>query len=168
MALCCAYDFKATTQLPISGVITFGQPKLADSPLAKHLNVILAKKYLAVVADEDPVADTVPLCNFCGNSVWFYGGRAPRYDGESDKALMSSSPGSENTSAEQADEPFFEEVMTEEELRRKQEMLREQDEPPIRNPNDPPVAMSSLPFFRDHNMTNYIDKLRNFFSGNGR
>ena len=163
MALCCAYDLKNTTEFPLSGVVTFGQPKLADNALARQINSDLAGKYLAVVADEDPVADTVPLCHFCGNAIWFDGDRV-RYDSGRVEAMQSNPPVYGDGPGDNADEPFFQDVMSEEELRQKQERLKEQENPPPRNPHDPPVYSSSLPFFRDHNMSNYIGKLRHYFA----
>lgn len=166
MALCCAYDLTNSTELPLSGVVTFGQPKLADNALARQINADLAGKYLAVVADEDPVADTVPLCHFCGDAIWFDGDRV-RYSSGRVEAMQSSPPVYGDGPGDDADEPFFQDVMTEDELRRKQERVIEQENPPPRNPNEPPVYTSSLPFFRDHNMSNYIGKLRQYFAVDG-
>lgn len=165
MALCCAYDLTTTNTVPIAGVVTFGQPKLADRPLATHINSSLNGKYLAVVADEDPVADTVPLCHFCGSAVWFDGDLV-RFDRGRVEAMQDGPPVFSAGPDDEAGEPFFQDVMSEEELRRKQEMLREEEDPPPRNPDDPPVYASSLPFFRDHNMSNYIAKLQTYFAAN--
>lgn len=167
MALCCAYDLKSTTTIPLSGVVTFGQPKLADRSLAQHLNTVLGGKYLAVVADEDPVADAVPLCHFCGHSVWFDGDNV-RLDRGHVEAMQTNPLVFGDGPPEEAREPYFQDVMSEEEFHRKQEFLRMEDNrlPPF--PDEPPVYASSLPFFRDHNMSNYLAKLRTYFALNNR
>lgn len=165
MALCCAYDLTTTNTVPLAGVVTFGQPKLADRPLASHISKSLSGRYLAVVADEDPVADTVPLCHFCGSAVWFDGDLV-RFDRGRVEAMQDGPPVFGAGPEYEDGEPFFRDVMTEEELRRKQEMLQEEENPPPRNPDDPHVYASSLPFFRDHNMSNYIAKLQTYFASN--
>lgn len=165
MALCCGYDFTNKTNFPLSGIITFGQPKLADGLLASHLNKALNGKYLAVIADKDPVTETVPFCHFCGNAVWFYGDKA-YFDGGQIEAKKNIDSVFESGSPELGGVPFFQRVMTEEKLSQMQEKLRNEERPPSRNQNDPPVYGSSLPFFRDHNMSNYIAKLRAYFALN--
>ncbi len=165
MALCCAYDLSSTNTVPLSGVVTFGQPKLADRSLAAHISSSLSGKYLAVVADEDPVADTVPLCHFCGSAIWF-DGESVRFDRGRVEAMQDGPPVFGAGPDEEEGEPFFQDVMSEEELRRKQEKLRQEENPPPRNPDEPPVYASSLPFFRDHNMSNYIAKLQTYFASN--
>lgn len=161
MALCCAYDLSNSNTIPISGVITFGQPKLADRPLAAHLSNSLSGKYLAVVADEDPVADTVPLCHFCGSSIWFDGDRI-RFD-NSRTDVMQNGETVFGVGSQGEDDAFFKDVMSEDELLQKQKDLAELEPQPF-NLDEPLVVKSSLPFFRDHNMSNYIAKLKNYFA----
>lgn len=71
LALLCANDFVDDGKMSIDGVMTFGQPLMVSSQLAKYLNEKLASKYVRFVNHEDIVARIDPSYVACGSLVWF-------------------------------------------------------------------------------------------------
>ena len=69
MAMCCAYDLEANEGMKVSGLVTFGQPKLADSGVAEYFATGLSGRYLAFINDRDPVCEPAPNCYPCGVGV---------------------------------------------------------------------------------------------------
>lgn len=73
MALVFAYDCIKSGELKLTGVVTFGQPMVADARLARFLNDKLNGKYLRFVNGGDLVPCVFPTFSHCGNLVWFTG-----------------------------------------------------------------------------------------------
>jgi triacylglycerol lipase len=72
LALVCAYDLVENETLDLSGVVTFGQPRVACKQLTTHLNQLLLGRYTRY-ANEDDIVTRVPPPPFeyCGLCVWF-------------------------------------------------------------------------------------------------
>lgn len=163
LAVCCAYDLVTTTEMPLSGVITYGQPKFVDEKLARHINDTLYGKYLAIVADKDPVADAVLNCHFCGSAMWFTGDDV-YFDSGKVEALASEASAPEEATAQKVRIPFFKNVMSREEFEQKQELAKRDH--PILPFSDGSLEVQTLrvPFFDDHRMEHYIAKLKTYFA----
>ncbi|MCA9053120.1 MAG: lipase family protein [Planctomycetaceae bacterium] len=60
LALSCAYDYAAREHRPIDGLITFGQPMLANPALSKYLNEQYPDRYARFVNRDDVVPRIPP------------------------------------------------------------------------------------------------------------
>lgn len=74
LALICAYDLVEKEKYHLDGVITFGQPMVADSEFAEYLDDLLYGRYVHYVNDDDIVPRAVPGYAHCGTLVWFKDG----------------------------------------------------------------------------------------------
>lgn len=157
MAVCCAYDLEQTAELRINGLVTFGQPKLGDAKFAEHVDAAFLGRYFAFSNDNDPVVDLVPLCEPCGSGIWFDRSKIKR----SPRKRVSTGVTFGNSSSN-GDDEFSLEVMSLDEFQKLREKILGEKRPKETS-TVPIVVGSSLPIIRDHDMTNYIDKLRTHF-----
>jgi len=157
MALSCAYDIEETTDFRVKGLVTFGQPKLGNAKFVEHIDTNFLGRYFAFSNDNDPVVDMVPLCASCGSAVWFDNSkikRSPKKRISTGATFGSSGVGS--------DDEFIRKVMSIEDFEAMRENILGVDQ--ANRPRNRPMAVgSSLPIIRDHDMTKYIDKLRDHF-----
>ena len=174
MAMCCAYDLEVNEHLRLSGLVTFGQPKLADADVASFFASGLSNRYLAIVNDRDPVCEPAPGRYPCGTGVWLNGS-------EVEMAALINAPqrygvGTAETSTSVFDESteFLFKMMPEEVWQKKIEEIQEKNQMPLSAlPRDvaPPgsplrsVLRFDLPFISDHSMKRYISKLEGHHFG---
>jgi pimeloyl-ACP methyl ester carboxylesterase len=157
MAVCCAYDLEQTSELRINGLVTFGQPKLGDAKFAEHVDTVFLGRYFAFSNDNDPVVDLVPLCESCGSAIWFNRSKIMR----SPRKRVSTGATYGNSGSNE-DNEFSLEVMSLDEFQKlRKKILAEKR--PKETSSGQIVVGSSLPIIRDHDMANYIDKLRIHF-----
>jgi len=78
MALSCAYDFVEHQNIPISGVVTFGQPMISDDAYAAYLESKLKGKHARFVNGKDIVPSVPPTFCHCGSLFWFKDGKIQR------------------------------------------------------------------------------------------
>lgn len=71
LAVLCAYDLAGNEKLVIHGLMTFGQPMVADKTLATSIDRILPKKFAHFVNGSDIVPRIHPKFHHCGSIVWF-------------------------------------------------------------------------------------------------
>jgi pimeloyl-ACP methyl ester carboxylesterase len=81
MAACCAYELHKQGQ-PISGVVTFGQPRIGNEALAKYLDSELDDRYLRLMNEGDPVPILPPCFGKLFPAYWHSGRRAWFFAGE--------------------------------------------------------------------------------------
>lgn len=105
MAVCCAYDL-VEHRIPISGLVTFGQPRVANQPMALYLDQVLRYRYLRFVNLEDlvphiPTTKPAVISDYrhAGELAWFQDGHINRnryllqavFNGSTDAELPESS-----------------------------------------------------------------------------
>ena len=78
LALVCSYDLCEIERFSLDGVITFGQPRVARGNLVKHLDTLLANRYVHFVNNDDMVPRIPPSFDHCGELVWFSGNQLKR------------------------------------------------------------------------------------------
>lgn len=78
LALVCAYDLVAYRKRSIDGLMTFGQPMVADQKLAGYLDTLLLGRYAHYVNGADIVPRVPPRYAHCGSLVWFTDGEIRR------------------------------------------------------------------------------------------
>lgn len=71
LAVVCAYDLVENSGRDIHGVMTFGQPMVAQRQLAEHLDEVLLGRYAHYVNGSDLVPRIPPTFTHCGSLVWF-------------------------------------------------------------------------------------------------
>ncbi len=59
MAECCAYDW-AVSQLPLAGLVTFGQPRVGNEAMARFIDKKIGHKYMRFINERDPVPSLPP------------------------------------------------------------------------------------------------------------
>lgn len=112
MAVCCAYDC-LNAGIPISGLVTFGQPRVANPAMAAYLNERLMGRYLRFMNHKD-IVPSVPangpsfLSDYqhAGQSAWINGAEIER----NTRLMKSAPPGdvSGSGSSETEEEPMDE------------------------------------------------------------
>jgi hypothetical protein len=78
LALVCAFDLVAYRKRSLDGLMTFGQPMVADQKLAAYLDDLLLGRYAHYVNGEDIVPRVPPRYAHCGSLVWFKDGKIRR------------------------------------------------------------------------------------------
>jgi predicted lipase len=78
LAVACAYDFTAHEHIRLHGLMTFGQPMVADKYLANYLDQRLVGRYAHVVNGLDIVPRLPPGYTHAGSLVWFSNGQVLR------------------------------------------------------------------------------------------
>jgi len=152
LALVCAYDLEENHNYEIDGIITFGQPMVARSQLASHLDDHFFQRYAHFVNDNDIVPRVPPGHSYCGSMVWF-----------TQNGLRRSTPREAMVGADK-DAPPIEAAkprpLSEREFRKLKADLRDEDSKPKRNRKGEVVVEGNSPWIRDHSMELYLEKLR--------
>ncbi|MCR9293805.1 MAG: lipase family protein [bacterium] len=132
MAVCCAYDC-LMQQTPIAGLITYGQPRVANPSMAQYLNQQLEDRYLRFINSDDIVPSVPPSgprlisdYEHAGHTAWFTNGTIER-----DNRLMTKSA-DDSDDTESMTSP--EDQITVEQLNELQALLR------LSAATQPPVA----------------------------
>ena len=152
LAVVCAYQF-AAADMPIDGVITFGQPMVADADLANYLHEQLGDKYLQFVNNADIVPRVPPTFVHAGALAWF------RDDGmqRAEFAIAANTNGERQAAATPSGPPPLDEAQFEE-LKKKLRQARE-NRPKLAAGPDAPSNGIGLPFVDDHSMDRYIERV---------
>jgi pimeloyl-ACP methyl ester carboxylesterase len=182
MAACCAYEL-LKTRAPISGVVTFGQPRVGNEALAQYLDAELGDRYLRLMNEGDPVPILPPCFGrylpaywHSGRRAWFFGGELFTTEGPTLYAARES-PGDDGEVDEAEGKDEFR-SMTEEDFRSLQQQLRATP-PPIgptaeeaeRVGAAPPMRSSALVdsvlgFFQsrigEHQMVAYLAQIQEY------
>lgn len=129
MAACCAIDL-IDRQMPFSGLVTFGQPRIGNETVAKQLDEQTQGKYLRFVNEGDVVPLAPPGVGLklpdywhCGDRVRFVGDQLYRWHGLAVFSCKGPVTGQEAAGVDPP-APDGEESLTEEQLREVQEQLR--------------------------------------------
>ena len=75
MALVCAYDLVRFQETEISGIFTFGQPRVGRKQFASYLQNQIGMKYVHFVNELDGVPRLPTTCEHCGLFIWFKDGK---------------------------------------------------------------------------------------------
>lgn len=168
MAMCCAYDLEVNERLRLSGLVTFGQPKLANATVANFFASGLSSRYLAIVNDRDPICEPAPGRYPCGTGVWLNGSKVEiaafvnavqRFEVDATGAPASVLDDSTE---------FLFKMMPEDVWQQKIEKIQQEDLSPLSAlpPGVVPTGSSwksilrfELPYIADHSMKRYIAKL---------
>jgi triacylglycerol lipase len=158
MALVCAVDLALNHDIGFDGLITFGQPKVADNALARYIDTALVGRYARIVNRDDLVARIPPGKAFCGSLVWF-----------SPNGLRRSRPLRQGVLASQADEAAGDDwseltPLTEEQFIAWQKANSGNKKMREALPDEPPTYQGNWPPIRDHGIGEYIDRIREHLS----
>lgn len=169
LALVCAYDVIDNEKIVVQGVITFGQPMVAQKNLATYLDKLLEGRYAHFVNGDDIVARVPPSFVHCGSLVWFTGGGIKRSkakdtpDGVTKATKFA-------TMFDDILPPTSDDILplSKDEFERAKADLRGK-----RSDNLQPANMTkgfniTVPSpFEDHSMRFYLDKVRSIFKTTG-
>jgi triacylglycerol lipase len=78
LAVLCAHDFVEKQNISITGLVTFGQPMVADHVFADYLDDQLKGRYARFVNGADIVPRVPPLFTHCGSLFWLKDDRVKR------------------------------------------------------------------------------------------
>jgi len=132
MAECCAYDW-AVSHLPLTGLVTFGQPRVGNKAMARFIDDEIGHKYMRFINERDPVPSLPPGIGMILPDYRHSGARVHFKNGELDRTsgvVMFSATGpttdatSESTNPTNPDEA--DNTITEDEFLALQEHLRAQ------------------------------------------
>ena len=154
LAVVCAYDFAANEDMTINGLITFGQPMVAKSGLAKHLDESTLGFYAHYVNDSDIVARVPPSFQHCGSLVWFTGDGVKR---SKPKRKLFGAVGTEEMALTEGEEV---EPLSEQEFEELQERLRSASHVDEQQPGERVAYQGMLPMIGDHAMELYLQRIR--------
>ena len=151
LALICAYDLMGSG-IKIDGVITFGQPMVADEKLANHIDSLLIGRYVRYVNGDDLVPRIPPSYFPCGSLVWFTKDGLRR---SAPKRNLTDSAAGSSMPVEQYEEII---PLTEIEFEQIQSLYAESKKPIIIDGREAYLTRSTL--IEDHSMKEYIFKIR--------
>lgn len=159
MALVFAFDCIKSEKLKLTGVVTFGQPMVADAKLARFLEKNLSGKYLRFVHGGDIVPCVFPTFSHCGNLVWF---TEEGFRFERPVTLFSA----KNT-AQQTEPPLQYRAgpapLSEEQFRELQKQMSSRSKKRLRNREPQKMeALSAPAFLQDHMMSGYLHWLTTY------
>ena len=162
LALVCSYDFLEVKHLPVTGLITFGQPMVAKANLARYLEQKLLGKYAHLVNGADIVTRVPPSYAHCGSLVWFSDGKVYR--------SRQKRPNFGTRSLMEHDLPESDELrpLTEAEFEMQQRLVKvHRDRMMVQLDSTMQVdgalnVLGNLPFLDDHKMDHYVNKVRKY------
>lgn len=152
MAACCAYDL-AVNNIPFTGVVTFGQPRIGNQVMAQYLQDNVGARYLRFVNEGDFVPRAPPGIGLLLSDYWHCGARIRFKEGKLDRwyglNLFSATGPVETPVASEASDDVGQDgeaTLTKEEFQAVQEYLRampppdaEVESPAGHSGNAPPV-----------------------------
>lgn len=150
LAVVCAYDIVQSGVIPLSGLITFGQPMVAKKALAGYLDSALIGRYAHFVNEADAVPRVPPFFSHCGSLVWFKDGGIKR-----SKPKRQLFGAAERDREPSVDEDAALSPMSEAEFRQLKRQLQ-----PKRGPDGRPIYEGDSPWIRDHSMSLYYQKVK--------
>lgn len=190
MAACCAYDL-LQEDVPLTAVVTFGQPRIGNEALAQFLDDKLGDKYLRFMNEGDPVVILPPCFGVklpaywhSGRRAWFLWGRLFTIEGPT--LFAEPAPGTEQQDDTDSDPGEVDgmdkyESMTEDEFLELQKQLKATPASSLQGvasapsvgaaPEQPALESQGMvggvkSFFSDrigeHNMDEYLKQLNDF------
>jgi len=156
LAVVCALDLSDDERIGISGVMTFGQPKIAKGDAAEYLESRFAHRYAYFVNHADVVPRVPPGYKHCGSLVWF-----------TDNGIRRTSKINVVFQAPDVTQPMDEVPppvdllgMSETEFRELKAKLKTEKEAILEIPEGPQPVMATVPFVDDHSMELYLQRVR--------
>lgn len=153
LAVLCAYDLSSNENRNIHGLMTFGQPMVADKILATSIDQILPQKFAHFVNESDIVPRSPPIWFYhCGNLVWFIDGKVRR---SSQRPKMETERPAESL-------PLTQDILaplTEIEFEQKKEIIRNRLVPK-KTKDGVTVYEGNIPFIQDHLIDSYLIKIQ--------
>lgn len=157
LAVVCAYDLAENEQFPLTGIMTFGQPMIADKQLAGYLNTLLAGRFAHFVNETDIVPRVAPEFCHCGSLVWFTDGgiRRSKSKAKVSSAIVATSLTTSETEIEPLSAQQFQQVKA---------GLQNAGAPATStSPVQRRALLNSVPaWIGDHAIDRYLEKIQNF------
>lgn len=167
MALVGAYELERGGDVTLDGVITFGQPMVANAPLALHLEHQFAGRYVSFVNGSDIVARAPPSLRPVRSLVMFSHGKVLRNVPRRFAVGASSNESPFDTSEIESVENETAELipLTEEEFEEQKRRLADESAPDDADPDAPMVVQGNTPLIVDHGIELYLDQIRELLYG---
>ncbi len=154
IAAVCAYDFLDSGNYPIDGLMTFGQPMVARTQLARHIDELLLGRFARFANGNDVVTRIPPGHAPCGSLVWFTDSGVER---SKPKRLLVGAATPKDALPNDGTEI---EPLSDEEFARLQAELKADSSDPRRLPHGPPMCQGAPRMVEDHSMILYLEKVR--------
>ena len=152
LAVACAHDL-TEANVPVDGVVTFGQPMVAKADLANHLSSRLSK-YQRFINFADIVPRIPPLFTHTGSLVWFTKDGIVRSEIEATQHVQRKRTGGRR--------PVGPPALDEDQFRELQERLRRgSNHPAAPRSGEAPGALArpAFPPIDDHAMGEYLQSI---------
>ncbi|WP_197440655.1 lipase family protein [Polystyrenella longa] len=168
LALMCAYDLEEIEHRRLNGIITFGQPMVAQQEFADYIDTLLIGRYARFV-NRDDIVPKIPSSHVaCGSLVWFTDNGVKR--SKFKRVLYGAANPNEAPVGDAGGEDEAEiKPLTDAEFEALQAKLKAENAEAERLPEGTPIvtyqaAASSL--VDDHSMWLYLDKIRTLLGVN--
>ncbi len=152
LAVVCSYRLMTDEGKEITGVMTFGQPRVGSPEFCKHMDLELRGRMVHFVNENDLVPRIPPSFEHFGSLVWYTDGVIRR--SRPPNLMMSSGDESKKN------DDFVElPAMSQQEFEKAKRYLNEQ--PKVQySPDGQPLMQGSFRYIDDHDIELYIDRLR--------
>jgi len=150
LALMCAYDCETKQGIKLTGLMTFGQPRIGDKSFSDYIDDKLKGRYVYFVNQDDVVPRLPEWLLHSGSLVWFKGNEVLRTN--IFKTFMAAPGGTQERQIDQLPPLSKAEVET---LKQK---IRE-NRMPRRNERGEMVVEGLPIFIKDHLMQYYVEKI---------
>ena len=159
LAVVCAYDLIENEKIDLDGIITFGQPMVAKSQLARHLDSVCLGRFAHYVNGNDIVARVPPTFSHFGSLVWFTGSGVKR---SKPKRMAYGA-----TRTDELDNSKVEGItpLSVREFEQLKSRLRAQNIEPKLSADKKPIYEGSSTWIRDHAIELYLEKVRSVTRG---
>ncbi len=152
LAVVCSYRLSSEKITEISGVMTFGQPRVGSKEFCRHMESELPAKMVHFVNENDLVPRVPRSFDHFGSLVWYTAGVVRR---SRPFGLMMTAGDESKSEDEYVELP----ALSEQELQATKQTLSEQPKMQY-SPDGQPLMQGNSPYIADHNIELYIDRLR--------
>lgn len=153
LAVCCALDIERSDEDSVRGLITFGQPMVADADLAAYWDQKLIGRYAHYVNDNDVVARVPPGYKHFGSLVWFQVDGGIRRSKPKRKMVFNAAPGEPSTNNGMEVKP-----LSQSEFDALKTGFKRSE--PVKGPDGGVLVQGNTPYVEDHAMQLYLKKIR--------
>ncbi len=155
LAVLCAYELARDETINVAGLMTFGQPMVARSPLTERIDDLLRSRYVHFANNRDIVTRVPPSFDHFGSLVYYDGDKVRR---SKPRLLAAAAPGD---GGYERDATGFEiEPLSDNEFAELQHELQAEQAEPDFSEDGTPLTRGNSPLIRDHDMSLYLDRLR--------
>lgn len=155
LAVLCGYELAQDAAIEVAGLMTFGQPMVARSPLTNRIEELLPSRYVHFANNQDIVTRVPPSFDHCGSLVYYDGDMVKR---SKPRLLMAAAPG--DAGVDKQDSGFEIDPLSNDEFAQLKKELQDVQSEPDFTEDGTPLVKGNSPLIRDHDMELYLDRVK--------